>query len=75
MECRVRNSINLLNAFEAFLRSLDPLPDRFHGMDAGTLERPEMVKLHDAAKLAKAALKAQYDLFWSPPLEVNLPRI
>ena len=74
MECRVRNSISLIKAYQGFLQAVDPLADGFHGLDSGTMTRPAMIQLHNDAKQAKAVLKAAYDLYWSPPLEVPVPQ-
>ena len=67
MEHRVKHSILLVRAHTAFLKAVDPLNDGFHALDSGGMSRDEMLNLHNQAKLAKAQIKAAYDIYWSPP--------
>ena len=71
VEFRIRNSQNLLSAYNHYVRAIDPLADSFHAMDSGTMTRDEVQLLHNQAMDAKKDLKLAYEAYWQDNEELN----
>ena len=60
LEFRIRNSQDLVIAYNHFVRAVDPLADSFHSMDSGDMTREQVQELHNVAMDTKKDLRASF---------------
>ena len=66
-EWKCADSIKLAKSYEAYLRIVEPLPDRIHELDNGAISLADLRAIHVEAKTAKQAVKDAYESYWGIP--------